>query len=349
MALMNLVDISDTASALANQLRAGIPMIETTGRLSLLQPAYAEFWETTTKTIEGGQPLSTMLPQIWPEALVMAVIAGEESGKLPDILDGILDAVQIQLDQQENFKKLKYPVTIILIGLVLFTCIMLFVVPLIAGTFTSLGVQSTSVFTTISESMVYVFHNYWMIIAIVTVVTGATLFRWAYSEEGKDSILSFLLDLPVIGVALRDMFFGVWARYMALMHAAGIDIFKALILTSRVMPERLRPGILAFEHDLRVNNLGMDVAANPSKQREDDPRREWPFYISTAFMTAERTGHIDVELLRVSPSLIKDAVKKFNKTMFTTNVIAMMVAGSLLAVSLAAIYVPLFSAISHAH
>lgn len=349
MALMTLTEISDSASALANQLRAGIPIAEATGRLPLSQPAHAGFWEEVTRAVEAGNPLSALLPQVWPEALVMAVIAGEESGKLESVLDSILGTIQIQLDQQDNFKRLIYPVVVIVIGMSLFVAIMLFIVPMTTGTFTSMGVKSTSIFSELSEWMVDVFNNYWMSIAISAGIIGTLAFKWIRSEEGKDSMLSLLLRVPVLGVALRGMFFAVWGNYMALMHNAGIDIFRALTLTSRVMPEGLRAGILAFEYDLRVNNVGMAVAADPRKQSESDPRREWPFYISTAFMKAANTGEIDVELSRVTPSLIKDAVKKFNLAMATANVVAMMIAGMWIALALSAIYVPMFSAISHAH
>ena len=162
-------------------------------------------------------------------------------------------------------------------------------------------------------------------------------------------ILDVLLQVPVVKIALRDMYFGLWANYVAMMVASGITTTESLRLTKVILPSALQESVAVFESDLSVNNRSMSDAANLSKQKPGDARATWwPFYIANAFIVAEQTGLVDQELLRVAPSLIKEGVSTLNTVIAVANVGALALSATLIVSPLAAYYAEIFAAIQHA-
>jgi type IV pilus assembly protein PilC len=347
--MMTLKQTADSASALGNQLRARIPVAEAASILSTLQPEFAEFWNRATLSIEAGNPLSQSLREVWPESLVSAVVAGEEAGKNEEAFKRIEVAVGLQLALRSTLMKLVYPLVICFVGIVLFVLMMVLVVPMTTNAFGTVKAADMNVFTAMSILMEGFFKTYWTIVLSAVAAGGILFARWMQTEEGKAAVLNQFLDLPVVGHGLKELYFGLWAEYMAMMCTAGIPTIQGLMLTIKVLPGKLQAGISAFERDLSVNNLPMEQAANPKRHGAGDPRAEWPLYIGRAFIVGERTGEIDVELLRVSPLLVENGTKMINRSVHIANIVAMVFAGSLIAMSFAAIYLPMFSALKNAH
>jgi type II secretory pathway component PulF len=344
--MMKLTEISTTAAALGNQIGAGIPMDQAIARMALMQPAYADFWLGTMQKIRSGQLLSDSLPEIWPEALVSAIRAGEQSGSIDTVFQRIEATIELQISLRSSVMKLGYPVGMGVAGLGVFLGFMVFVLPMLAK---SLGGGSNSAIFQFSAWLsVFVMDNYlWLIIALAGSIFA--LLAWIKTPEGRNSILVFFINIPVMREALRDMYFGLWAQYMAMMVKSGISTTNSLKLTAPVLPGVLRESIELFERDLSINNKSISESSDISKLRAGDIRKEWwPFYISNAFIVAEQTGEIDKELLRVAPALIKDGEKTLNRVISIANLFALVFSGILIISPLAAYYSEIFTAIRNA-
>lgn len=344
--MMTLKETGAAAAALGNQVAAGIPVDQALTRLVQMQPGYAEFWTRAALLVQSGRPLSEALVEVWPAALVSAVKAGERSGKLEGVLARIEENVDLQLSLRTTLFKLAYPVGMGLAGLAVFVGFMLFVLP---GLAKSLATKSQSFVFELSTWMsAFVFENWTMLLAVGGAGVAA-LIMWLRTPEAQGLILELLLEIPVVKTALRDMYFGLWSNYMAMMVAAGITTSEALKLTGSVLPAELKESIAVFERDLSANNRSIYEAANLSKLPAADARvKWWPFYISNAFLVAEQTGEIDRELLRVAPSLIKEGVKTMNTVIAAANVVALAVSAFLIVAPLGAYYTEIFSAIQQA-
>lgn len=344
--MMTLKETGAAAAALGNQVAAGIPVDQAVTRLVQLQPGYGEFWTRAALLVQSGRPLSDALAEVWPAALVSAVKAGERSGTLDGVLARIEANVDLHLSLRATMFKLAYPVGMGVAGLVVFIGFMLFVLP---GLAKALATKSQGLVFELSKWMsAFVFEN-WMMLLVVGGVGFVLLVIWLRTPEAQALILELLLELPVLRTALRDMYFGMWSNYMAMMVAAGISTSEALKLTGSVLPATLQESIDIFERDLSVHNRSMYEAANLSKLDADDARvKWWPFYISNAFLVAEQTGEIDRELLRVAPPLIKEGVKAMNNVIAAANVVALAVSAFLIVAPLGAYYTEIFTAIQQA-
>lgn len=243
--------------------------------------------------------------------------------------------------------KLAYPIGMGLAGLSVFLGFMVFVLPMLAKSLGRSG-STSPIFQFSAWLSVFVLDNY-LILAVGIGVGIAVVITWLKTEEARNSIIDLFLVIPVLREALRDMYFGLWANYMALMVAAGIPTTTALKTTAPVLPGALRQSIDAFEHDLSKNNLSMSDSSDLAKLSQSDPRSQWwPFYISNAFIVAEQTGVIDKELLRVAPALIKEGVKRLDSIIAVANVAALAVSAALIISPLAAYYTEIFSSIQMA-
>lgn len=345
--MMTLEEICGTASALGNQVGAGIPLDMALTRMVQMQPAYAEFWARAVQEVRMGHLLSSSLGEVWPEALVTAVRAGEHSGQMDRVFRRIEETVELQISLRGTVMQLAYPVAMGFAGLGVFLGFMVIVLPTLAK---SLGQHDSGspVFALSAWLSTTVMGN----LPMLSVGLGVAIFAfvtWIATQEAKNFILGVLLEVPVLRFALRDMYFGLWANYMAMLVAAGLPTNTALKLTAPVLPGELCESIEAFERDLSTRNRTMSDSADLAKLEKDDPRSIWwPFYISNAFIVAEQTGVIDVELLRVSPALIREGIRSLNRVVAVANVIALTVSAFFIVAPLAAYYTEIFAAIRNA-
>lgn len=345
--MMTLNEIGATASALGNQLGAGIPLDQALSRMGQLQPAYAEIWARAVQQIQNGERLSDALTGVWPDSLITALKAGEQSGSVDLVFRRIEETVELQLSLRGTLMRLAYPASTGLMGLGVFLGFMIYVIPLLAKSIGHNG-NADPIFQFSAWLSAFVLSNY-VTIGVVMGVAIAALVAWLKTPEARSMILDKLLMIPVVKTALRDMYFGLWANYMAMMVSAGIPTTAALRLTAPVLPGVLRESIDVFERDLSGNNLSMSDSADLAKLPPDDPRtRWWPFYIANAFIVANQTGEVDKELLRVAPALINEGVKKVNRAIAVANVVAMALSAALTVSPLAAYYTEIFAAIRNA-
>ena len=344
---MRLREIGTVAAALGNQLAAGLPMDQAVSRMPRLQPNYAEFWMGTLREIQSGEPLSASLRAVWPRSIVAAVVAGEHSGRLENVFARIDATLEQQLRLRASLMRLAYPGAMALAGLAVFVGFMVFVLPPLAKSLGRKGPQG-AVFQ-LSSWLSEVVHEHWFLLACALAAGVWAAASWLRTEAGREALLEWGLQIPVLREALRDIFFGVWAHYMATMVSAGIPTIEAARLTARILPHDLRQSVLAFERDLAVNNKTLADAADQAKLPSDDPRAVWwPFYISNALVVAEHTQEIDRELLRVAPSLLKEGERTLDRSIALANVVALALAAAMIVAPLAAYYIEIFAAIRHA-
>lgn len=342
--MMSLQQVSAAAAAIGNQVNAGIPITQVVERMARLQPSYADFWMRASTKLAGGGKLSEVIGEVWPKTMIAVIRSGEESGKIGEVFERIEETVELQLQLRGKMMGLMYPVGMGLAGLGVFLGFMVFVLPMLAKSMG--GKKSTSFVFQFSEWLSAFVHANWLFIAIGAAVGIFVLVNWLRTEAAHEAILNTLLGIPIIKEALRNMYFGLWARYMSMMVEAGIPTVNALKFTAPVLPGALAESINAFAKDVGVNNKGLAEAADVDKMKPDDPRAIWwPFFISSAFIVSEQTGVIDKELNRVAPALIKDGIRSLERFIGILNVFALAVSAFLITSPLAAYYLEIFSAI----
>lgn len=334
--MMTLRDIGSAAAALGNKVEAGLPLAEAIAQMPQLQPRWADFWARAALAAKSGRPLSYLLPEVWPDTLVCAVRAGEQAGRLDSVLQRIDQAVELQQELLRKMYRLIYPAGVGVAGIALFIFIVVFVLPQVRQI---VGGRDTGILVDLAGWIGPFLQANWAWVAGLAVVGIAHAFWWLRTEEGRQAVLEACLAIPILRTALRDLYFGLWAHYMATMAAAGIPTAEGLRQTSNVLPRVMRPSVDAFVRDLSAHNRPMGEAANLATKDADDPRVVWwPFFISHAFLVAEQTGAVDRELLRVAPALIKEGTRALERAITWAHAAALALSGLLIGSAFAAYY-----------
>jgi MSHA biogenesis protein MshG len=336
-------EIEAAASALANQLSAGIPMREAVARMAKLQKKHAELWQAAADSLARGGRLSRQLEGAWPEAATAALHAGEESGTVEAVLRRVVQSVQVKQQVRKVATRLVSPIIAFCAGLGVFIFFMVGVIPQLQA---SLGGAQESLVFRLSAAMHYAAVNWWPLIALALAGGVAAAVHWLKQPQNQDQLVGFALDKPGIGPALVDLYFGLWAYQMALLAAAGLSAKQQLLLSAKTLPTSLREGVLRMAAE--VEKRGHAEAADPDKQPEDDPRRRWPFYVSTAFAISHETGRIDAEMLRCAPILVEEGVKGLTRFITAADLLAKISAATMIALPLLAYFSQLASSLTQA-
>lgn len=342
--MMNLKEIQAAAAALDTQLTAGMPQADALRRMARLQPQYEEFWGAAADGAQAGRRLSTYLEAEWPLVFVNAVVAGEQSGTLPQAFAKVKDAIILQRGLQKKMWGIAYPVGMSVLALMVFGFYMVFVIPTL---FQALEVKDQGVVYKLSQWMSKIWFDNW---AVILISLGASIVgaaAWLSVYENRERVTDWSLSIPVLGSALASFYWAIWARYMALVDSTGvISRSKGLEMTSHMLPQSLRPGILLASAEVEVR--GSAAATDPAKQVDGDPRKDWPFYISNAFIISDTSGVLDDQLMAASVALVEEGTVTFDLAVNAAIVITFVVTAIFVALPLAAYFMQMGAALQAA-
>ncbi len=336
-------EIEAAASALGNQLAAGIKVREAVARMAKLQPKHAELWAEAAEALSRGGRLSNQLEAVWPDSVVAALRAGEESNSLHAVFKRTAESMQVKAQVKKIYSKLMSPAIAFLAGFGVFLFFMVGVIPKLQA---SLGGGESGMTFKMAMVLHAIVTGYWPVVlgGIGALVFGVT--HWLRQPGNIDKLVEMADGVPRLGEALRNLYFGMWAYQMSLLDSAGLPVKQQLVLSVKTLPECYQEGVLRMAEE--VEKRGIADSADPEKQPEDDPRQLWPFYIVTAFVTAHETGGIDEEMKRCAPILIDEGVRKLNQFISVADVIAKALAAAMIGMPLTAYFTQLSSSLTKA-
>jgi type II secretory pathway component PulF len=322
-------DLQYAISSLSNLISAGVMTADACREMQSLQPKHADYWKSAAKQSANGQALSETLRPILDAATYSAINAAENSGTLPEVFTALEKAMEENREIRKTLLSIIYPFAMLIAALCIFTMFLAFVVPSLASSMPSYGEKST--LNTIADALhAFLVAYNWHIAVVIGSLIFVTVY-WVKNPENRNTIVAMLDQVPLLGPATRDLYYGEWATHMAINTHAGITVLDAIKLTHKMMPAYYHPELLAIAND--ATRLGLATAATPKETL--DPRNRIPFLIANAFRFAERTGAADVHFQRAALALITQGKKRINIFVTTaTNTIipitAILGAGSIL-------------------
>jgi len=336
-------DIEAAASALANQISAGIKMREAVARMAKLQPKHADMWNTASELLSRGGRLSTVLSDYWPEGVVAAVKAGEESDALGMVFKRTAEAMVVKAQVRKIYGKLTSPLVAFGAGFGVFLFFMVAVIPKLQS---SLGGGEGDLTFRLAMLLHHVFTNFWPLVAAGAGALVFAMVWWLKQPSTVDTLVDWGDQVPGLQSALRSLYFGLWAHQVALLDSAGLPVRQQLLLSAKTLPRAYQEGVFLMAEE--VLKRGIADSADPDKQAEGDPRQIWPFYIATAFITAHETGQIDQEMKRCAPVLIDDGMRKLTQVMTVADLVAKVLAAAMIGFPLTSYFMQLSSSLTNA-
>lgn len=243
----------------------------------------------------AGLPLAGALarqPAVFPELYRALVAAGEETGRLAEVLERLADHLETsQLLQRRIGLALLYPALLTLVALAVTAGLLAYVVPQVVAVFeqsqqrlpwlTRALIQTSSLLRATGLPM--------LVIALVGLVLGRRALRHDHLRQRWHA---WLLRLPVLGRLLTIMETARFTRTLAILTDSGVPLLRALAAASNVLT--LLPMRLAVEE------IGSRVREGMSLAKAITATGRFPPVISHLVASGERSGRLAQMLERAA-------------------------------------------------
>ena len=295
---VGLKQVSNFTRQLSTMMTAGLAL---TDSLSLLKnqskesTLMFEILDYALTKVQGGEPLGEALSKyknIFGEAYIASIKAGEEGGVLEEILQKLAD----NLENEEEFKgKIKgamiYPI-IVIIGMILVTFIMMiFVIPKMMGLYREFGSEMpwmTRVLISISTLTTKI----WFLFPLAIIGLFAFFRMGDKKKEFRQKRDKLILKIPIMGELIKKTIISNTIRTLSMLLSAGISLVDALRITASVAGNEHY-----FDAYMRIAERvqkGFNIASS------FEETGIFPIVVTQMVSTGEATGKLDEVLLRVS-------------------------------------------------
>ncbi|GGA96675.1 type II secretion system F family protein [Agarivorans gilvus] len=334
------MDIAVASRQIATMLQAGVPLVQSFNIISksVEKPAMRELIGEVAAEVESGTALSESLrkhPRYFDALYCDLIEAGEQSGAL----ETIYDRVAIYKEKAEALKsKIKkamfYPVSVIIVAIIVTTILLLFVIPQFEEIFASFGAELPA-FTQFVIGISRFLQDYWPFIFGGIFALGFGYVQAFRRSQGvKDATDRFILRIPVINPILHKAAMARFARTLSTTFAAGIPLIDALKSASGASGNVVyRNAIDAIRIEV-TGGMQMNVAMRTVNL--------FPDMVTQMVMIGEESGSLDSMLDKVAniyEQQVDDAVDGLTSLI---EPLIMAVLGVLVGGMVVAMYLPIF-------
>ncbi len=231
----NTEELITFTSNLSTMYKAGIPILRALSMIKIgdQDSRINQAIDTISAGMQNGQPLSEAMSScdnLFSEVYITSVAAGEEAGKLDDVLDELAIMLEQELELSRAIKSgVRYPVMVICAVIAAFFVLVLYVVPRFMGFYGKFGAE-LPLPTRILIGMHTAITTYWPIALALLVISVFSLKKILATESGKAWFDNKLLQLPVFGNLVTK---GNIARFTIMFHImfqSGLPIVRTLTI-----------------------------------------------------------------------------------------------------------------------
>ena len=227
-------DITIFTRQLAVMMKAGVPLLQAfdiVGR-GHANPSVGKLLLDIKTDVETGSSLAQAFrkyPAYFDALFCNLVGAGEQAGILDALLDRLATYKEKILAIKGKIKSaLFYPISIIVVALVVTAVIMIFVIPVFKDLFKSFGADlpgPTLVVMAISDWFI---GNWWWLFPGLFGGRWFFFYMWKRSTTMQRVIDRLTLKIPVFGDVIRKACIARWCRTLSTMFAAGVPLVESL-------------------------------------------------------------------------------------------------------------------------
>lgn len=245
----------------------------------------------------------TRYPKVFPPLFIAMVRAGEESGSLSESLT----VVGLQMTRSEELTRkvrgaMIYPSIVVTAVIIVGILMLIYVVPTLTATFTSLGAKiplATRVIVALSNFMV----NHALAVFFTLLFLAVGGFFFIRSRVGGRLVLASALHMPVIGELVRETYTARAARTLSSLLTAGVPILDALGIAKEVVHAEVFAAVVdeAEKHVQKGEALSASFAKHTNL---------YPILMSDMLAVGEETGKVSDMLKQIAEFYEGDVAEK---------------------------------------
>lgn len=249
---------------------------------------------------KGGTLSSGMLkyPNIFPGLVTSMVSAGEEAGTLTETLRLISE----QLERAHELKKkirgaMIYPAVIVSVLIAVGALMLIFIVPSLTQTFTSMDVElpmSTKFVIALSDFLV----NYTLLAFGGLLALGVGFVAAMRTKQGKRVFETVFLRVPIIGTLMKETNSARTGRTLASLLSSGVNMLSGIDITKDVVQN-------SYYRDVLVQAREAVQKGEPLAKTFMDNEWLYPPLVGELIAVGEETGAL--------PDMLSEVAKYYER------------------------------------
>ena len=338
VAQFGVKDIVVFTKQLSIMINAGVPIIQALEILYKQQPnpSLKIVIKRVAQDVKEGKTISEALSEHkgFSNLYVNLIRVGEVGG----VLDQVLDKLCAHMDNQEKVKaKVKsamtYPVIVVFVGVVIVWGMLVFVVPQFVGMLKDTGQEPPWITQMVIDISNFI-GSYSIHMFVGCIVLFAFFKAWVKEPSGKFVFDRVMMKMPLLGGIVIKGNLASFARTLSTMMGAGVSLIDSL----NVCIEIIDNGIIVQDLEKVKKQVIQGKTLTDPLKRID----YFPAMVVEMVNVGEQTGKID-EMLEKCSSVFEDEINGLVETMSKMiEPLIIVVLGSIIAVVLIAMYLPIF-------
>ncbi|MGQ0510892.1 MAG: type II secretion system F family protein [Betaproteobacteria bacterium] len=333
-------DVALFTRQMATMMKAGVPLLQAFDIVGkgATNPAVAKLLGDIKTEVETGSSLAQAFRKypLYFDALYCNLVhAGEQAGILETLLDRLAIYKEKTLAIKSKIKSaLFYPVSIIVVALVITAVIMIFVIPAFKSVFSSFGADLPTPTLIVMGISDWTVANWYIVFPAMGGAVYGFLEAWKRSLAVQIFMDKLSLKAPIFGPLLRKAAIARWTRTLATMFSAGVPLVEALDSVGGASGN-----YVYLEATIKIK---AEVSTGTSLTVAMQNAGVFPPMVIQMCLIGEETGALDSMLGKVADFFeaeVDEAVEALSSLM---EPIIMVVLGTLIGGMVVAMYLPIF-------
>ncbi len=336
-------DLTVFSRQFATMINSGLSMLRA---LSVLEeqtenPKLAKVLTQVRGDVEAGIALSDALekhPKVFSPLYVNMVRAGEIGG----ILDEVLNRLASQLEKDDAIRRavksaMTYPIMIASFAIIVLIGMVLFLIPVFAGMYKSLGNAKLPMLTRIMVGASDIMKSWKGAIVVVAIIALIVIIQRAKrTDKGTEVWDRFKLHVPMgIGEVIRKIAVARFSRTLGTLVSSGVPILQAIEITGK------SAGNVVIEHAMAAVQVSVKEGQTISEPLKGVA--VFPDMVVQMIAVGEETGALDSMLQKVA-DFYEDEVNAAVKSLTSIlEPIMMLFVGALVGTVVISMYLPIFN------
>lgn len=337
---LNTKELVLISRQLASLLSAGITIIRALDMLyqqvdsKPAKKVVGEIYED----IQSGKTLSEAFRDqrdAIPQIMVSMIAAGEESGRLDEIMERLAAHFQKEAKIKNKVSAaMVYPKILFFLTIGITVGLLTFLVPGIAQTIYDLGGDLpglTKFVMGVSDSLVH----YWWVYLLIVATAWFLFTTWKKSDKGSLQWSKLMLTIPIVGKATKLTAASRFTRTVATLLKSGLSVLQSVEITAASLDNKILEKKLA---DARL-----EIRKGTSLSKSIKNITEFPPMIYAMVAIGEESGTLDTILDKAADYFEDEADAATNKMVSALEPIMIIIMAILVGTTVGAIAMPIFT------
>ena len=333
------------ANKLSALVDAGVPIMRSLDLMHRQQKSalFRRALSAMTAEVNQGSSLGTAMrrwPKVFDNLSIAMVEAGEAGGVLDETLKRLAKLLEENARLQNQLKAaMGYPITVLVIAILVFLGMTIFLIPTFAEIFDQLGAE-LPVFTQMMINLSKLLRSTFSIFLVGGIILAIYAFtRFYATPAGRRQVDGIFLKLPLFGDLLQKTASAQFCRTMSSLSKAGVPIMMSL----EILHDTTNNAVVGDA----IKNSRNDISEGVPLSTALALKRVFPEMMVSMLAIGEETGEMDTMLSKVA-DFYEDEVSTAAKTLTSLiEPVMIVLVGGIVGSILLAMYMPMFSVFEH--